>query len=165
MCHQPEFQSLPPSQIVPRLADRHRYLASESSFYRILREANQHHRRGRAQTPRQVAKPRGYKADGPNQTWSWDITYLASAVRGAFYRLYLVEDIYSRKIVGWEVHESESAEHASELIRKTCLAEGIHRWWLGPALGQWRSHEGRHHAGDLATIGDRALVQSSVGQR
>ncbi len=121
-----EYQSLPPSQIVPRLADEGEYLASESTFYRVLREADRVHRRGRASAPRTVAKPQGYVATGPNQVWSWDITLLASSIRGAFYRLYMAEDIFSRKIVGWEVHEDESAEHASVLIRKACLAEAIH---------------------------------------
>ena len=126
VCNAPAYQSLPPSQIVPRLADEGEYLASESTFYRVLREADQQHRRGRAQVPRQVPKPQGFKAEGPNQVYSWDITYLAAAIRGTFYRLYLVEDIFSRKIVGWEVHEEETAAHASQLIRKACLAEGIH---------------------------------------
>jgi putative transposase len=126
-CNKPEFQSLPPSQIVPRLADNGEYIASESSFYRVLREADQVHRRGRAQAPRTVAKPEGFQATGPNQVWSWDITFLASSIRGAFYRLYLALDVFSRKIVGWEVHEDESADHASVLIRKACLAEGVHQ--------------------------------------
>lgn len=126
ICNRPEYRSLPPSQIVPILADQGIYIASESSFYRILREANQLHRRGKAEAPREVAKPKGYRADGPNQVWSWDITFLASSVRGAFYRLYLVLDVFSRKIVGWEVHTEESADHASTLIRKACLAEGVH---------------------------------------
>jgi len=126
LCNQPEYQSLPPSQIVPRLADQGEYIASESSFYRVLRDVGQVSRRGRAQTPRKVTKPDGHRATAPNQVWSWDITFLASSIRGAFYRLYLVEDIYSRKIVGWEVHADESAEHASVLIRKACLAEAIH---------------------------------------
>ncbi len=52
---------------------------------------------------------------------------MASPVRGAFYRLYLILDIFSRKIVAWEIHENESADHASVLIRKACLAEGIHQ--------------------------------------
>lgn len=125
VCNAPAYQSLPPSQIVPRLADEGEYLASESTFYRVLRKADQQHRRGRAQVPRQVPKPQGFKAVGPNQVYSWDITYLAAAIRGVFYRLYMVEDIFSRKIVGWEVHEDERADHASVLIRKTCLAEGI----------------------------------------
>ena len=126
LCNQPEYRSLPPSQIVPRLADQGEYIASESSFYRVLRDVDQVNRRGRAQAPRKVAKPDGHRATAPNQVWSWDITFLAASIRGAFYRLYLVEDIFSRKVVGWEVHEDESAEHASVLIGKACLAEAIH---------------------------------------
>jgi len=126
ICNQPKYQSLPPSQIVPRLADEGEYIASESSFYRVLRETEQVNRRGRAQAPRTRPTPQSHKATAPNQVWSWDITFLASSIRGAFYRLYMVEDVFSRKIVGWEVHEEESAEQAGVLIRKACLAEGIH---------------------------------------
>lgn len=125
ICNQEVYRSLPPSQIVPALADNGIYMASEATFYRVLREADQLHHRGKAQAPRTVNKPKGYKARGPNQVWSWDITYLAGAITGIFYRLYLVMDIYSRKIVGWEVHESETAAHAAVLIRRACLAEGV----------------------------------------
>ncbi|MCU7901555.1 MAG: hypothetical protein KZQ66_05740 [Candidatus Thiodiazotropha sp. (ex Lucinoma aequizonata)] len=82
------------------LANKDTYIASESSFYRILKEADQLHRRGRAQSPRRVGKPEAYKARAPNQVWSWDITFLSITITGIFYRLYLVMDIYSRKIVG-----------------------------------------------------------------
>jgi len=123
----PEYKSLPPSQIVPMLADKGEYIASESSFYRTLRAADQVNRRGRAAHPKNSPKPKAYNATKPNQIWSCDITYLASSVRGVFYYLYLIEDIFSRKTVGWEIHESESAEHASQLIRKTCLAENVHQ--------------------------------------
>jgi transposase InsO family protein len=126
ICNQPQYKSLPPTQIVPRLADNGLYIASESSFYRVLRAVDQVNRRGRAESPRTVTKPKGYKATAANQVWSWDITYLAASLRGSFYRLYLVEDIYSRKIVGWEIHDNETAEHAGVLIRKTCLAEGVY---------------------------------------
>lgn len=57
--------------------------------------------------------------------WSTLLTFLASSILGAFYRLYLVLDVFSRKIVGWEVHEKELADHASVLIRKACLLEGV----------------------------------------
>lgn len=127
ICNQPAYQSLPPSQIVPKLADQGQYIASESSFYRVLHEAKQVNARGRSNRPRTVKKPEGYKAEAPNQVWSWDITYLASVISGIFYRLYLIEDIFSRKIVGWEVHEEENSEHASGLILKACLTEGIHQ--------------------------------------
>lgn len=123
-CHQPEFASLPPSQIVPRLADEGKYLASESTFYRTLRAADEQHHRGRSQPPRRHHEPTSYCAMGPCEVWSWDITYLAGPVRGLFYFLYLILDIYSRKIVGWEVHDREAAAYASELVTRAALAEG-----------------------------------------
>ncbi len=70
-------------------------------------------------------KPSSYQATAPNQVWSWDITFLRSAINGMFYKLYLIEDIFSRKIVGWEVHQQESAAHARVLVSKSCLKEGI----------------------------------------
>jgi putative transposase len=124
-CNQAEYQSLPPSQIVPALADQGIYLASEASFYRVLREEEQCCHRGKAQAPRHIAKPPGHLATGPNQVWTWDITYLTTTVAGLFFRLYLILDIYSRKIVAWEIHERETAEHAALLVKKACLAEGI----------------------------------------
>ncbi len=124
-CNLPRYQSLPPSQIVPRLADEGIWQGSESSFYRVLAEHNQCHRRGRAKPPRNLTKPRALAAAITNQVWSWDITYLPTAVRGQFYRLYMVLDIYSRKIVGWEVHGEELAVHASILIDKICQRERI----------------------------------------
>ncbi len=83
--------------------------------------------RGRARAPRSGTKPTGYQATAPNQIWSWDITWLPTTVLGIFFRLYLVLDIYSRKIVAWEIHETETAEHAAVLIRKACLTEGVRR--------------------------------------
>ena len=64
-------------------------------------------------------------ADGPCQVWSWDITLLATEIKGQFLRLYMIEDVFSRAISGWEIHESESAEHASELIEKACWRHKI----------------------------------------
>ena len=117
------FASMPPCQIVPALADEGVYIASESTFYRVLHEEKMQNHRGRAQQPGKHGKPTSYCATAPNQVWTWDITYLAAAVKGIFYYLYLIVDIFSRDIVGWEVWEEESAEHASELIRRTCLAQ------------------------------------------
>ena len=124
VCNSQEFKSQAPKQIVPVLADRGLYMASESSFYRILRDADQLQHRGRTATPNRT-KPKAHTADGPNQVWSWDITYLASHLKGAFFYLYLFMDIYSRKIVGWEVYENESSEQAAEVLRKTRLAEAM----------------------------------------
>ena len=120
----PVFRSLPPSQIVPALADEGRYLASESTFYRVLREADQQQHRGRSEEPQRKA-PSTHCAIGPNQVWCWDITWLPGPARGLFYYLYLILDLYSRKIVAWEIHESEASNLAARLIHKACLAEGI----------------------------------------
>jgi len=120
----PAFRSLPPSQIVPALADQGRYLASESTFYRVLREADQQHHRGRSEAPQRKA-PSTHCASGPNQVWCWDITWLPGPARGLFYYLYLIMDLYSRKIVTWEVHESEASDLAARLVHKACLAEGV----------------------------------------
>lgn len=126
VCNEPRFASLPPSQIVPRLADEGRYLASESSFYRVLHEVGQQHHRGRARPP-QPREPASHEATGPNQVWCWDVSYLPSGIRGLYFYLYLVLDLYSRKIVGWEVHAEESGEHAAALMQRTALAEAIGR--------------------------------------
>ena len=125
LCNCEEFMNLPPNQIVPTLADRGIFWASESSFYRILRQANQLHHRGRSAKPTATERPRPYVATGSNQVWSWDITYLTSSIRGHFYYLYLFMDIYSRKIVGWEVYVNESAEQAADVLRKARFAETL----------------------------------------
>lgn len=119
-----KFRDLSPHQIVPQLADEGRYLASESTLHRILREAELNTHRGRAKAP--VRRPRSSQiACGPNQVWSWDITYLKSPIRGVFYYLYMIMDVWSRKIAGWEVHEAESAELASALFVKTYRQLGV----------------------------------------
>ena len=120
----PEYRDLPPKQVVPRLADEGRYIGSESTIYRILRAEGQDAHRGRAK-PRTVRTVDEHVATAANQVWSWDITYLLSAVRGRFFYLYMVEDVWSRRIVGFEVHEEESMEASAALVRSTCAAEDV----------------------------------------
>ena len=121
-----EFANLPPCQIVPRLADQGKYVASESTFYRILNAESMLTHRSKSQ-PRKHAKPEELMAMSPNEIWSWDITYLRAAIDGTFYYLYLPMDIFSRMIVHWEIHEVESAELASGMIEAACTAQGIYR--------------------------------------
>ncbi|AEG01419.1 Integrase catalytic region [Methylomonas methanica MC09] len=120
-----EFADLPPSQIVPRLADQGIYLGSESTIYRLLKAARQlkHRRSERPSQPR--TKPKALSAIAPNQLYSWDITYLPTTIKGQFYYLYLFLDIFSRQIVGWQVFEAESSQYASELLRDIVLREGL----------------------------------------
>ena len=117
--HRPEFASLPPGQVVPALADREwRYIASESTFYRTLRARGEQHHRGRAQPPCNAGPPSTHVAHGPNEVWTGDISWLPTRVRGMFFYLYLIVDIYSRKIVAAEVFEAENGVWLSELVRR-----------------------------------------------
>lgn len=118
-----EFRDLPPEQIVAALADREVYLASASTMYRLLREADQLKHRETCRKP--APRPKAHRATGPGQVWSWDITYLRSAARGTFYYLYLFMDVWSRKIVGFNVHDEESMDHAATLARRLARREGI----------------------------------------
>jgi len=120
-----EFKDLPPSQIVPRLSDRGQYLASESTMYRLLRAARQLSHRRLEAVPQKRSKPRALVATQSDQIYCWDISYLPSQVRGQYYYLYLFEDLFSRKIVGWQVFDCESAEHAAELLQDICERQGI----------------------------------------
>jgi transposase InsO family protein len=124
IANSPEFCNLPPSQIVPKLADQGKYIASESTFYRILKEKQLLAHRSKS-NPRSHAKPQELVATGPNMIWSWDISYLKAAIKGVYYYLYLPMDIYSRKIVHWEIHERETAENAANMIGNACLINGI----------------------------------------
>lgn len=135
VANSPEFRDVSPKLIVPRLADQGIYIASESSFYRKLREHNMMHHRARSKPPT-VHRPNEHVAIGPWQVASWDITYLKSHVRGVFFYLYMVVDVWSRKILGWSVHGQESEILASELVRnieEKALTAGID-------LAGWRLH-------------------------
>ncbi|RCW89895.1 hypothetical protein DFP77_1852, partial [Marinomonas foliarum] len=94
VCNRDEFASLPPSQIVPILADRGEYIASESSFYRLLKAESMLHHRGKAASKNVHKKPTSYTAKKANEVWSWDISYLPTTVIGQHYYLYMIEDIY-----------------------------------------------------------------------
>ena len=120
----PEFFNRSPHQIVPALADEGQYVGSESSFYRLLKLKDLLAHRGRTKIG-QMKKPKSFEATAPRQLFSWDITYLLSQVRGQYFYLYLFLDIFSRKIVGAEVHAAESMEHSSRLLKLICAREGI----------------------------------------
>jgi len=111
-----EYRNSSPKQVVPSLADEGIYLASESTMYRILRATGLATHRAASKPPRH-SKPREHVATGPKQVLSWDITYLKGPIRGTFFYLYLFIDVWSRKIMGWAVHDRESSEYAAELVR------------------------------------------------
>jgi transposase InsO family protein len=134
LANEPRFAALPAAQIVPRLTDEGRYVASESSFLRVLRAAGQSAHRGRAKAPSSPRVPTTHTAHAPGDVWCWDVTWLPSRVRGQWFYLYLILDLYSRKIVGHEVHAEECGEQAAQLLKRTALAEGIHAALRKPVL-------------------------------
>jgi putative transposase len=134
LANEPRFADVPPARIVPMLADEGIYVASESSFHRVLREHGQMQRRGRARPPRATRPPSTHVATGPKQVWCWDVTFLPRQVQGQWFYLTLILDLYSRKIVGFEVQESDTAEHAAHLVRRTTLSEGVHARPARPVL-------------------------------
>ena len=153
----PEFRDLSVKQIVPILADQGIYLASESTMYRILRNEAQATHRASSRPPQKRSRPREFVATAPNQVWTWDITYLPSSVRGRFYYLYMIIDVFSRKIVGRAVYDVESSDLAAELVREACASEAINKRPLilhadngGPMKG----------ATMLATLQDLGIVAS-----
>lgn len=119
-----EFRDVPPHQIVPSLADQGEYLASESSFYRILKAEKLDTHRGKSKKGTRK-KVDAHVANNSNELWSWDITYLPTTIKGQYFYLYLIMDVFSRKIVGYEVYENESSEYASMVAKEAYLSEKI----------------------------------------
>lgn len=121
----PRYARLSPKQIVPQLADEDLYLASESTMYRLQRK---HHLRATVRTIARRASTRAstlHRATGPNQVWSWDITWLPTGVRGQYFFLYLVMDVWSRRIVGWTVAATESSDIAAAMVTRICREDGL----------------------------------------
>ena len=134
VANEPRFAETPPARIVPALADEGVYIASESSFHRVLRAHGQMNRRGRAQPPRASRPPATHIATRTGEVWCWDVTFLPAQIQGRWFYLYVILDLYSRKVVGFEVHDTDTAEHAAHLARRTALAEGIHAMPARPVL-------------------------------
>jgi len=125
VCHERRFADLPPSQIVPRLADEGTYVATESSFDPVLRAQGEQQRRRRAAKPVANEPPRQL-ATGSNTVWTWGLTFVACAsMAGKFFYVYAILDLCSRKIVACEVHECKSGELAAELVEKALWREHL----------------------------------------
>ena len=125
LVNQPEYRNLSPEQVVAKAADKKLYLASERTIRRILKRQHLATYRERSR-PATTSKPEVRVAKGPLEVLSWDITYLRHAnIRGGYFYLYLFIDIWSRRIVGAEVHDIQSAELAASLLAKLCREQGI----------------------------------------
>ncbi len=119
---------------MPVLADRDLYIGSERSFSRVLHAHGQAHRRGRARPPQEPRPVPRLRATGPKQVWSWDISYLPTTVRGIWLYLYLVIDVWSRKVVAWDVAEREDPAIAADLVGRACIRERISKGRMQPLI-------------------------------
>ncbi|MBU3161842.1 IS3 family transposase [Clostridium frigoris] len=119
-----DYADLVPAQIVPKLADQGIYIASESTIHRILREEKQNTHRFKPKAPVKRVAPT-HIATAQNQVWTWDITWLDGSVKGLYFKLYLILDMFSRMIVGYEVWETENAEYAKILVSRALLSQKI----------------------------------------
>lgn len=118
------FADKAPAQVYAELLDDDRYLCSIRSMYRVLAAAAQvQERRDQRRHPTYV-KPQ-LEARRPNQVWSWDITKVPGPVRGLYYSLYVVLDIFSRYVVAWTVAPTESAAIGQQLIDGACVEHGV----------------------------------------
>ena len=118
------FVDCPPREVYAQLLEEGVYLASIRTLYRLLTEHGAVRERRQQRRHRTYTKPE-LKATGPNQVWSWDITYLKGPIRGQHYYLYVVLDIYSRYVVGWLLAERECGDLAQRLIRESCRKHAI----------------------------------------
>jgi len=123
------FMDLAPAQVYAQLLEDGEYLCSPRTMYRVLTDADQvRERRAQRRHPEYV-KPQ-LVATAPNQVWSWDTTKLPGPTKGTYFTLYVILDIFSRYIVGWQVAPRESAAVAQELIDACCKQQGVARGQL-----------------------------------
>ncbi len=124
--HSERFVDASPATVWAPLLDEGVYHASWSTFYRLVRAAGAVRER-RAQATHPPRKKPELRATRPNPVWSWDITSIPGPVKGQYYRLYVIGDIYSRAVVGWLLAPTEAAWRAAALIRATLRRQGVAR--------------------------------------
>jgi len=112
-----------PAQAWATLLDEGRYYCSIRTMYRVLASRDEvRERRAQAAHPPRV-RPE-LVATGPDQVWTWDITKLKSTWKGLYFDLYVMLDIFSRKVVHWEAHLTENGDLARSFIESAITANG-----------------------------------------
>jgi putative transposase len=108
LLHEPRFADQAPAEIYATLLDEGVYHCSIRTMYRILGD-NSEVRERRAQLRHPAYQKPELLAERPNQVWSWDITKLMGPTKWSYFYLYVIIDIFSRRVVGWCVADTESA--------------------------------------------------------
>ncbi len=124
--HSDRFIDAAPPTVYATLLDEGQYLASISSFYRILHSVGEVRERRRVAVHPPRIKPE-LIATRPNMAWSWDSTKLLGPYKWTSYYLYVILDIFSRYVVGWMVAAEESACLAERLLADTIAKQGVDR--------------------------------------
>jgi putative transposase len=119
----PRFADKSVAQVHTVLLDEGRYLCSQATMHRLLRERGTSGER-RAHASHPARKKPELLAAGPSEIWSWDITKLKGPSRGTWYMLYVIIDIYSRKVVHWEIWPAETGVLAREFIEHAIESNG-----------------------------------------
>jgi transposase InsO family protein len=130
VCCSERFVDANPYEIVAILEEEGRYLASPRTFYRILKERGLLAHRSSSRPPRKTYRPPELKATGPDQVYSWDITWLPSTVAGRFWYAYSVIDVWSREIVGWAIYDAESEVYAQDVFCRIKTKRNLKGTWL-----------------------------------
>ena len=157
-----QYGHLPPKQLVPRLADEGKYIASESTMYRLQKRVGLGAHRRPVLRTHVTRGARVHRATSANQLWSWDITYLPTAIRGRFLRLYLVLDIWSRRIVGWECARARGRYPRSDPDSAHLRREWRRPERAGAALRQWEADARQYDGRDVAVARHRPLLQPTA---
>ncbi|MHC1590574.1 MAG: IS3 family transposase, partial [Candidatus Helarchaeales archaeon] len=125
LCCSMKYKDLNPYLVYISLLESGQYLASIRTIYRILKKRDLLHHRGKSRPRKTNAKPDELVAEAPNQVFSWDITYLKTLVRGVYFYAYMVIDIWSREIVGWEIHNEESEDLAQKMFSRISVERNL----------------------------------------
>lgn len=126
MLRSDEFADAAPAEIYATLLDQGTYLCSIRTMYRVLSAHDEVRERRRHLRHPTYEKPE-LLANGPNQVWSWDITKLKGPQKWSYFYLYVIIDIFSRRVVGWCVADAESAALFMPLMDQAVAAHGVER--------------------------------------
>ena len=119
------FVDVSPEETWATLLDEGTYLCSTRTMYRILKDEYGEVRDRRDQLTHPPYAAPELLAEHPNELWSWDISKLKGPVRGTWFYLYVILDVFSRYIVGWTVQHHENAELATALIEQATEQQQI----------------------------------------
>jgi transposase InsO family protein len=120
-----EYCDMSPYEVFPTLLDEGRYICSVRTMYRLLSQEDLIHQRDGSKVRQKRSKPPQRIASSPNMVWCWDISWLASTVKGMFFYAYVIIDIFDRYIVGWAVHDKENDKHSRDLFERLSRGQDI----------------------------------------